>query len=66
MSEQDNLAELRNAALAEIDGANAVADLDALETKYLGRKGELTLQLRKIGSRKQAPVCRAVSARSAR
>ncbi len=50
MSEQDNLAELRKTALAEIDGASSVADLDAFDTKYLGRKGELTLQLRKIGS----------------
>ena len=50
MSEHDNLADLRNAALAEIDTASSTADLDALDTKYLGRKGEVTLQLRKIGS----------------
>jgi phenylalanyl-tRNA synthetase alpha chain len=50
MSEQDNLAGLREEALARISGAEATAELDTLDTKYLGRKGELTLQLRKIGS----------------
>ena len=50
MSEQDNLAGLRTAALAAISGAKTGVDLDEIDTRYLGRKGELTLELRKIGS----------------
>ena len=50
MSEQDNLAELGNAALARVAAAKSTAELDALDTEYLGRKGEITSQLRKIGS----------------
>lgn len=50
MSEQENLIELQNIAIARVQDAKSTAELDALETEYLGRKGELTLQLRKIGS----------------
>ena len=50
MSEQDNLIDLRKTALERVAAAKSTADLDALDTNYLGRKGELTLQLRKIGS----------------
>ena len=50
MSEQDSLTDLREAALERVAAAESTADLDALETNYLGRKGQLTLQLRKIGS----------------
>ena len=50
MSEQHNLVELQKAALARVAEAKSISDLDALETEYLGRKGELTSQLRKIGS----------------
>ena len=50
MSERENLAELGNSALARVAAAGSTAELDALETEYLGRKGELTAQLRKIGS----------------
>ncbi len=50
MSEQDNLKSIRETALGRIEAALSSAELDSLETEYLGRKGELTLQLRKIGS----------------
>lgn len=50
MSELENLESLRKTALERIESATSSAQLDALETEYLGRKGELTQQLRKIGS----------------
>jgi phenylalanyl-tRNA synthetase alpha chain len=50
MSERDNLDELGKSAMARVAAAALTAELDALETEYLGRKGEVTLQLRKIGS----------------
>lgn len=50
MSEQDNLRNIRQAALDQVVAAKSSTELDALETAYLGRKGEVTLQLRKIGS----------------
>ena len=50
MSGKDELLGIRDTALAKVSVASSSADLDALETDYLGRKGELTLQLRKIGS----------------
>lgn len=50
MSEQDNLEELGKSALARVAQAATSAQLDEIDTEYLGRKGELTLQLRKIGS----------------
>lgn len=50
MSEQENLNKLRETALGEIEAASSSAELDAVETKYLGRKGEVTQQLRRISS----------------
>ncbi|MCX6343691.1 MAG: phenylalanine--tRNA ligase subunit alpha [Armatimonadetes bacterium] len=50
MSENDILQSLRNAALASIHEAKNSAQLDSIETQYLGRKGEITSQLRRIGS----------------
>jgi phenylalanyl-tRNA synthetase alpha chain len=50
MSEQDDLNGLRTKALEEAGAARSLADLDSLDTEYLGRKGEITLQLRRIGS----------------
>ncbi len=50
MSELENLNSIRAAALERVNAAPSSAELDALETEYLGRKGEVTLQLRKIGS----------------
>lgn len=50
MSEQENLKKLREEAAAAIDAADSSAELDNLDTRFLGRKGEVTLELRKIGS----------------
>lgn len=50
MSEQDGLINIRSEASDKINAAKSSAELDSIETQYLGRKGELTLQLRKIGS----------------
>ncbi|MGI6295945.1 MAG: phenylalanine--tRNA ligase subunit alpha [Armatimonadota bacterium] len=50
MSESDNLEQLANLAMQRVAQATTSAELDAIDTEYLGRKGELTLQLRKIGS----------------
>lgn len=50
MSEQENLNSIRQAALERVNSAGSSAELDALDTEYLGRKGEVTLQLRRIGS----------------
>ena len=50
MSEQDNLIIIRSEALNKISAAKSSAELDSIETQYLGRKGVLTLELRKIGS----------------
>ena len=50
MSERDNLVELGKSAMVRITAATLTTELDALQTEYLGRKGEVTLQLRKIGS----------------
>ncbi|MBQ0105179.1 MAG: phenylalanine--tRNA ligase subunit alpha [Armatimonadetes bacterium] len=41
---------LRDEAKKEIENASSLAELEETETKYLGRKGLLTGQLRKIGS----------------
>lgn len=50
MSELTNLDDIRAEALGRIASAASSAELDALDIQYLGRKGEVTLQLRKIGS----------------
>ncbi|KIX11440.1 phenylalanine--tRNA ligase subunit alpha [Dethiosulfatarculus sandiegensis] len=46
----DQLESIRDNALAAISGAQNPAELDALKTRFLGRKGELTQLLRKTGS----------------
>ena len=43
-----NLKNLRNSALKEILGAKNLEELEKLQIKYLGRKGELTEILRKL------------------
>ena len=50
MSELDELQQIKIDACAKINDATSTADLDAIETEFLGRKGILTGQLRKIGS----------------
>lgn len=50
MSEKDELTGIRDTALGKVQAASSSGELDTLETDYLGRKGELTLQLRRIGS----------------
>ncbi|MHB9037123.1 MAG: phenylalanine--tRNA ligase subunit alpha [Armatimonadota bacterium] len=50
MSETDELIVIRDAALEKVRTSSSSAELDSLETDYLGRKGELTLQLRKVGA----------------
>jgi phenylalanyl-tRNA synthetase alpha chain len=49
MSGLSELDGLRLAALEQVKSASSSAELEALETQYLGRKGELTQLLRKIG-----------------
>ncbi len=49
MTGLSQLESLKLAALEQVGAAGSSAELDALETQYLGRKGELTLLLRKIG-----------------
>jgi phenylalanyl-tRNA synthetase alpha chain len=46
----DEVKSLEQAALDQIATAGDAAALEALRTKYLGRKGELTLMLRKTGT----------------
>ncbi len=50
MSEQDNLNQIRDRALRLVEEAKTTSDLEAIDTQFLGRKGELTAQLRTIGS----------------
>ncbi|MCE5198582.1 MAG: phenylalanine--tRNA ligase subunit alpha [Armatimonadota bacterium] len=53
MSGKDELVGIRTAALGKVQAAESSAQLDEIDTQYLGRKGELTLQLRRIGSLSQ-------------
>ncbi|MDR2360229.1 MAG: phenylalanine--tRNA ligase subunit alpha [Oscillospiraceae bacterium] len=46
----ENIANLKNLALAEINAANATAEIESLRIKYLGRKGELTVMLKQMGA----------------
>ena len=48
MKEQIN--KIRENSLKEINGCNNQKDLNELRVKYLGKKGELTLVLRGMGS----------------
>ena len=41
--------ELRSRALNEIDASESLPDLDALRVRYLGKKGEITAQLKTLG-----------------
>lgn len=50
MSERSDLNRIRETAIDLVKSADSSAELDALETRYLGRKGELTALLRTIGS----------------
>ena len=47
---KEQLSKIRAEALAALEGTQAVADLDALRVKYLGKKGELTNLLKQMGS----------------
>ena len=47
---QEKIAQIRNTAEAEITSANSIAELENTRIKYLGKKGELTLVLRGMGS----------------
>ena len=46
--------ELISRAQAEIDSSQNLAGLDEIRVKYLGKKGELTLQLKQLGSLSEA------------
>lgn len=46
----DQLESLRKSLLQAVSDASSVTELDEVETKYLGRKGELTSILRQLGS----------------
>lgn len=50
MQEFEELNNLKSLAISEIEKASSSKELEEVETRYLGRKGELTGQLRKIGS----------------
>ncbi len=47
---QEKIEQIRNTAEAEITSANSIAELENTRVKYLGKKGELTLVLRGMGS----------------
>lgn len=49
MQELEALKEIQELATNNINSATSLSDLEHIETNFLGRKGELTLQLRKIG-----------------
>ena len=46
---KEQLAKIREEALAAIQGADSAASLDAVRVKYLGKKGELTAVLKQTG-----------------
>lgn len=50
MQEFEELNNLKALAISEIEKASSSKELEEVETRFLGRKGELTGQLRKIGS----------------
>jgi len=49
MDLHDEARAAQDAARGEIQSCNSLEDLDAVRVKYLGRKGEITLLLRKLG-----------------
>ena len=55
---KDTLEQIRREALAALEGAQNVQELDALRVKYLGKKGELTAVLKQMGklSAEERPV----------
>lgn len=55
---QNKLQEIRNLALAELQDASSMEELEQIRVKYLGKKGELTLVLRGMGglSKEERPV----------
>jgi len=46
---KEQLEAIRKAALEAVSGPQAVAELEALRVKYLGKKGELTALLKQMG-----------------
>ena len=55
---KEQLAKIKEEALASFQEAKASSDLDALRVKYLGKKGELTAVLKQMGrlSPEERPV----------
>ncbi|MEG1072448.1 MAG: phenylalanine--tRNA ligase subunit alpha [Oscillospiraceae bacterium] len=55
---KEDLAKIKEEALAALANTQAAADLDALRVKYLGKKGELTAVLKQMGglSAEERPV----------
>ena len=49
MDLHDEARAAQDAARGEIQSSSSLEDLDAVRVKYLGRKGEITLLLRKLG-----------------
>ena len=49
MDLHDEARAAQDAARGEIQSSGSLEDLDAVRVKYLGRKGEITLLLRKLG-----------------
>ena len=45
-----SIEELQSRALAEIEGSENLQQLDELRVRYLGKKGEVTAQLKSLGS----------------
>lgn len=50
MSEQDTIKSIENSAIAVIESADSIADLDAVKVRYLGKNGLVTEQLKRISS----------------
>ena len=55
---KEQLAKIKEEALASFQAAATAADLDELRVKYLGKKGELTAVLKQMGklSAEERPV----------
>ena len=47
---QEKIEQIRNNAEEEITSVSSIAELENVRIKYLGKKGELTLVLRGMGS----------------
>jgi phenylalanyl-tRNA synthetase alpha chain len=46
----NQVTDLQNRALAEIEASDSLQQLDELRVRYLGKKGEITAQLKSLGS----------------